>query len=133
MSLPGTNTHCPSSPSHELLITIGPQCAGKTSYLANYSKENNEKVVDISMDDIDRTYERISVPMILEYQETGQYDLDWERNVYRQSILMRINEILCTEQLPLVLLFKEVYMSPPFPPHILLTRRYLWMNSMLIC
>jgi hypothetical protein len=60
------------------------------------------------MDEIPRTYEKISVEAIVRYQETGFPSRDWERFVYRQSLLVRVNEILTNEQIPLLLLFKEV-------------------------
>jgi hypothetical protein len=130
-----TNSSSTSSSSslNQLLITIGPQCSGKTTFLSQYAHEHLSSIVDISMDAIPRTYEQISVRSILQYQETGLVNHNWERFVYRQSLLLRITELLTTEQIALVLLFKEVDLDPPILhcltcPH----RRYLSMNSLPI-
>jgi hypothetical protein len=103
-----------NSSSAQLLITIGPQCSGKTSYLTSYCQDHD--VLDVSIDNMTRTYEKISVSSIIDYQETGLYDLEWERNVYKQSLFQRIQDIFITEQLPLLFLFTEVNLSLPILP-----------------
>jgi hypothetical protein len=115
-TFPASTTSC--SPS-QLLITIGPQCAGKTSFLTNYSEVQglqDQEVLDVSLDNMTRTYEKITVRSILNYQETGIYDLEWERNVYRQTLFQRIQDIFVTEQVPLLLLFTNVCHILPLIP-----------------
>jgi RNase adaptor protein for sRNA GlmZ degradation len=86
-----------------LIITIGPQCSGKTTYLAQLPD-----VADIAIDNMPGTYEQISVQSIIKYQETGRAPSEWLRTVYKRTLFDRLSDLENSAQLPLLLLFVEV-------------------------
>jgi signal recognition particle receptor subunit beta len=51
-----------------LLITIGPQCAGKTTFLTTIPN-----TIDISIDDQPQTYEAVQVETVLSILAKGRY------------------------------------------------------------
>lgn len=54
--------------SAPLLITIGPQCAGKTTYLRTIPD-----CIDISIDNQPHTYEQVEVSTVLQLIQTDRY------------------------------------------------------------
>lgn len=97
--------YCSQSMGRQLLITIGPQCAGKTTYLSSLGH-----VTDIAIDDIPGTYEKLSVVEILNYHEAGELTEPLRRVVYRKQMYEHVDGTASIEQLPLLLYFCEVCM-----------------------
>lgn len=83
--------------------TIGPQCAGKTTYLKNLVPEGVE---DVSTDDVPQVYEKVPVKAftnrILNPDDNDSYV---DRRSYGISLLARIDQISNEEQGLLCLLF----------------------------
>ena len=76
-----------------LLITIGPQCSGKTSFLTALS--DSEQMIDICMDNVASTYLTVDLNQILEEIVTSK------------GIDMR-NYASNAEMMWIMLLFKDV-------------------------
>lgn len=87
-----------------LFVTIGPQCAGKTTYLSSFGC-----VTDVSIDDMTGTYEKVQFDEIVSYNETGILTESLCRRVCRKSLFEYINDA-SAEQLPIVLYFAEVWL-----------------------
>lgn len=49
------------SPANKLYVTVGPQCAGKTTFLSQIPG-----AIDVAMDDQKGTYEAVSTRTVLE-------------------------------------------------------------------
>ena len=80
-------------------VTIGPQCSGKTTYLSQH-----DNMLDISMDNVPGTYEKVSVTAIQNYHETGKLDCLLKR-VHQRYLYEYIDELQSGEQLALLLYF----------------------------
>jgi hypothetical protein len=82
--------------------TIGPQCAGKTTFLRNLLPEGLE---DIATDDVPQVYERVAVGTFIEQiGSSNSISVDLDRKTYGVSIFTRIRELVGMEQSLLTLL-----------------------------
>lgn len=90
-----------------LLITIGPQCSGKTSYL---KYEINNEIKDINMDNIEQTYQQINIEKILENIFYEDISLNKNKNIKIGNLYFeeRIEQLSDNETLGLILYFTEV-------------------------
>jgi ABC-type uncharacterized transport system ATPase subunit len=86
-----------------MLVTIGPQCAGKTTYLSSFGS-----VTDVTIDDMIGTYEKISVDDIINYQERGLLTASLCRKVCNKALFEFVDKTASVEQLPILLYFTEV-------------------------
>eukprot|EP00602_Paraphysomonas_sp_CaronLab_P004470 CAMPEP_0185033970 /NCGR_PEP_ID=MMETSP1103-20130426/23423_1 /TAXON_ID=36769 /ORGANISM="Paraphysomonas bandaiensis, Strain Caron Lab Isolate" /LENGTH=333 /DNA_ID=CAMNT_0027570433 /DNA_START=136 /DNA_END=1137 /DNA_ORIENTATION=+ len=94
---------------NEMIITIGPQCAGKSTYLNSIPG-----IQDISIDDMSRTYASVPVRDVLYYNETGCLTDNLSRMVYKKSLLDRIYDLQGSEQIPLMFLFCNEFSPEEF-------------------
>lgn len=84
------------------LQTIGPQCAGKTTFLKNLLPEGLE---DVATDDVPQVYERVAVGTFVEQiGSSNSVSVDLDRKTYGVSIFTRIRELEGMEQSLLTLL-----------------------------
>ena len=82
--------------------TIGPQCAGKTTFLKNLLPEGLE---DVATDDVPQVYERIAVGTFIEQiGSLNSISVDLDRKTYGVSIFTRVRELDGMEQSLLTLL-----------------------------
>lgn len=88
-----------------ILITIGPQCCGKTTYLKMI-----DDIVDIAIDDSPGTYEKINIDEIINYDGTKHVNENSSLlNFYfGVSLIDRIIDENTKEQLLILFLFREV-------------------------
>ena len=93
-----------------LLITIGPVCSGKTTYLKNYGN-----IIDIAIDDAPNSYRKMKIDDILLYSDSIGTNTNEER-IFKQKYCERLKMktlyerykwILRSEQVQLLLLLAD--------------------------
>ena len=87
--------------SAQLLITIGPQCAGKTTYIRDYSRD----VIDIAIDDAPGVYRKMKIADII--GAAGELELLYRENVCSIPLYERYKQVLDDEQGQILLLFTQ--------------------------
>lgn len=87
-----------------LLITIGPQCAGKTTFLSSIGG-----AIDVTVDEQPGTYERVAIKHVVSILQTKKDNKIRERVVYKRKLYEeRVAELLYAEQGLLLQLFTNV-------------------------
>jgi hypothetical protein len=78
----------PSPPP--LVVTIGPQCSGKTTFLRKYMR-----IKDVAIDDVPGVYEKVLVEALVSAEGL---ELVPDVNVYRRPLRERVMEVQASEQ-----------------------------------
>jgi hypothetical protein len=105
-----TKSATPATPKAAMYITIGPQCSGKTTYLSQQlsgctGQNQSQGLLDISMDGMPGTYERVGLSVLQNYQETGELSGQLLKRVHKRYLYEYIDDLQGGEQLALVLFF----------------------------
>ena len=93
----------PALPSSLTSQTIGPQCAGKTTFVNNLLPEGIE---DIAIDDVPQSYEKVPLGTFLkqlgydtEHSTVTELGVEYsDKKTYGMSVLTRISQIATEEQ-----------------------------------
>lgn len=73
-----------------LVVTIGPQCSGKTTLLRKY-----RRIMDVAIDDVSGVYEKVLIEALISAEGL---ELVPDVNVYRRPLRERVMEVQGSEQ-----------------------------------
>ena len=93
-----------------LIITIGPQCAGKTTYIS----QQLPHAIDITMDDQPFTYESILKTDLIDFLQSPSRVARKDRRIFGRLLFEdRVTELINSEQLLLLQRFNNVQLFIP--------------------
>ena len=105
-----------------LIIAIGPQCAGKTTYIS----QQLSHAIDITMDEQPFTYESILTTDLIDFLQSPSRTARKDRRVFGRLLFEdRVTELLKSEQLLLLQRFNNVQ-------HCLLEKKLIYSISLIV-
>jgi tRNA uridine 5-carbamoylmethylation protein Kti12 len=97
MNMATTNVAAP------LYITVGPQCAGKTTFLTQLEQRLSTTIEDITLDEQLDVYVQVPTEYFLQAEEEGMKDSFLQRHIQGKTLASRIYDLESNGELRAIL------------------------------